>query len=298
MNNIRNKPKLSQRIILYFLLAVILSIGLLGFFWIQSEYADFRTESESMRTGYIASYKDILKTEVDTVLTYIDYQKARVKPRLRQSVQGRVDEAHAIAFNIFNQNQANRTQAEIQEMIKDALRQIRFNSGRGYFFAFNLQGIETLFADRPEMEGKDMLPVQGAQGEYVVRDMLAIVKEQGQGFYQYTWSKPNQNGHFPKIAYVKLFEPLGWVLGTGEYLDDVEKDIQKEVIEFVEKIRFGADGYVFVTQWDGVSLTQPAKGRNMWDVTDSNGTKIVQELIRLAKAGSGYLEYVMPKAGR
>ena len=77
MNNIRNKPKLSQRIILYFLLAVILSIGLLGFFWIQSEYADFRTESESMRTGYIASYKDILKTEVDTVLTYIDYQKAR-----------------------------------------------------------------------------------------------------------------------------------------------------------------------------------------------------------------------------
>ena len=87
-----------------------------------------------------------------------------------------MDEAHAIAFNIFNQNQANRTQAEIQEMIKDALRQIRFNSGRGYFFAFNLQGIETLFADRPEMEGEDMLSVQGAQGEYVVRDMLAIVK--------------------------------------------------------------------------------------------------------------------------
>ena len=94
---------------------------------------------------------------------------------------------------------------------------------------------------------------------------------------------------------MKLFEPFGWVLGTGEYLDDVEKDIQKEVIEFVEKIRFGADGYVFVTQWDGVSLTQPAKGRNMWDVTDSNGTKIVQEMIRLAKAGSGYLEYVMPR---
>jgi signal transduction histidine kinase len=178
-----------------------------------------------------------------------------------------VNEAYAIASNIFNLYREKRTQAEMQEMVKDALRPIRFNEDRGYYFAFNLQGIETLFADRPEMEGKDMLPVQGAQGEYVVRDMLDIVKSQKEGFYQYTWTKPNKEGHFSKIAFVKLFEPFGWVFGTGEYLDDVEGDIQEEVVEFIEKIRFGGDGYVFVGQWDGVSLTRPAKGINMWDVT-------------------------------
>jgi two-component system cell cycle sensor histidine kinase/response regulator CckA len=291
----RNKPKLSRRIMIYFLLATILSIGLLGFFWIQSEYSALRTESKSMRVRYLNSHKDILKTEVSTALSYIEYQKARVEPRLKQSIQGRVNEAHAIALNIYEQYREKRNPAEMQEMVKDALRPIRFNEDRGYYFAFNLQGIETLFADRPEMEGKDMLPVQGAQGEYVVRDMLDIVKSQKEGFYEYTWTRPNKEGHFPKIAFVKLFEPFGWVFGTGEYLDDVEGDIQKEVIEFIEKIRFGGDGYVFVGQWDGVSLTRPAKGRNMWDVTDSLGTKIVQEMIRLAKEGSGYLEYVMPK---
>jgi PAS domain S-box-containing protein len=297
MNNNLIKAKLSQRIILSFLLAIILSIGLLGFFWIQSEYSDFLAESKSMRARYLGSYKDHLQTKVNTALSYIEFQKARIEPRLKQNIQGRVNEAHAIALNIFNQNRGKKSLSDMQEMVKDALRSIRFNNDRGYYFAFNLQGIEALFADRPEMEGKDMLPVQGAQGEYVVRDMLDIVKRQGEGFYQYTWSKPNEEGHFPKIAFVKLFEPFDWVLGTGEYLDDVESDIQKEIIEFIEKIRFGKDGYIFVTQWNGVSLTPPAKGMNMWDVTDSNGTKIVQEMIRLAKEGSGYLEYVMPKLG-
>jgi PAS domain S-box-containing protein len=291
----RNKPNLSRRIMIFFLLTAFFSISLLGFFWIQSEYSAFRTESESMRVRYLNAHKDLLKTEVNTALSYIEYQKARVEPRLKQSIQGRVNEAYAIALNIFNLYREKRTPAEIQEMVKDALRPIRFNEDRGYYFAFNLQGIETLFADRPEMEGKDMLPIQGAQDEYVVRDMLDIVKSQKEGFYQYTWTKPNKEGHFSKIAFVKMFEPFGWVLGTGEYLDDVEGDIQEEVIEFIEKIRFGRDGYVFVGQWDGVSLTRPAKGRNMWDVTDSLGTKIVQEMIRLAKEGSGYLEYVMPK---
>ena len=101
------KPKLSRCIIINLLLATILSIGLLGFFWIQSEYSDFQTESNSMRERYLSSYKDILKTEVGTALSYIEYQKTRVEPRLRQSIQGRVNEAHAIALNIFNQNRGN-----------------------------------------------------------------------------------------------------------------------------------------------------------------------------------------------
>jgi len=49
MNDKRNKPKLGRHVIACFLLAPILSIGFLGFFWIQSEYSDFRTESKSMQ---------------------------------------------------------------------------------------------------------------------------------------------------------------------------------------------------------------------------------------------------------
>ena len=55
------------------------------------------------------------------------------------------------------------------------------------------------------------------------------------------------------------------------------------------------DGYVFVGNYEGLSLTKPAKNRNMWDVQDENGVKIVQELIAKARSGGGFVEYVMPK---
>jgi PAS domain S-box-containing protein len=174
------------------------------------------------------------------------------------------------------------------------LRPIRFNHGRGYYFAFNYQGIEELFPDRPEMEGQDMLPIQGARGEFVVKDMLGIVKANGDGFYEYTWTKPNREGHFPKIAYVQAFAPFGWVLGTGEYLDDAQSDIQQEVIGFMEQFRIGKQGYLFAGRWDGLSLCGPEKGKNMWDVADAQGNKIVQQMIAMAQGGSGYLTYGMP----
>jgi len=168
------------------------------------------------------------------------------------------------------------------------LRPIRFNKGRGYYFAFDLNGIETLFPVRPDMEGKNMLKVRGGKGEFVVSDMLAVIREKGEGFYSYSWSKPNKQGYFPKIAFVKLFEPIGWVIGTGEYLDDVEKDIQEECLKWISNIKFGKDGYVFAGQWDGLSLSGPATGKNMYAVADINGVKIVQELIKAAKSEGGF----------
>jgi PAS domain S-box-containing protein len=292
-----NKPTIIQTLITKVLLIAIGSISLIGFLWIWSEFSEFRVESESMREKLLISHKEIIKNEVDKVVSYIEYKKKQVEKQLKQSIKERVYEAHDIALNIFEQHRDSRPPYDVRKMVKDALRPIRFNNGRGYYFAFNLKGIEELFADRPEMEGKDMLAVQNADGRYVVRDMLEIAGKKGEGFYEYTWTKPNAEGYFPKIAFVKLFKPLNWVIGVGEYPDDVENDIQAEVVEYMEQISYRSDGYVFATRWDGVSLTNPGKGQNNLEVTDVNGLKIVRELIRLSKKGKGYLEYVMPKMG-
>ena len=94
---------------------------------------------------------------------------------------------------------------------------------------------------------------------------------------------------------IKYFEPFDWLIGTGEYWDDVVSDIQQEVLARIENITFGEDGYIFAGQWDGLSLVKPAKGRNMMDLIDVNGVKIVQELIKAARSGGGFVSYVMPK---
>ncbi len=267
----------------------------IGTLWVASEWSRFENEMHYMRTTYLAERRAELKRETLRAYAFIKYMLSQTDDRLRETLKARVYEAYSIAENIYEEHQNRYNIEEIKRMIKEALRPVRFHKGRGYYFAFGLDGVETLFAANPAMEGKSMLAIKGGQGERVVPDMLAIVKAQKEGFYKYTWPKPGEKGYSPKVAFVKLFEPIGWVLGTGEYIDDVTEDIQEECIQWISKIKFGEDGYVFAGQWDGVSLSGPATGENMYAVQDINGVKIVQELIKAAKAGGGFVHYVLPK---
>jgi signal transduction histidine kinase len=188
-------------------------------------------------------------------------------------------------------NQGRVNEQETRNIILEALRPIRFNHGLGYF-ATGLDGVEILSADRPELEGQSMLDSRDTHGAYVIRDMIELIRREGEGYYQYSWTKPNVQGKdFPKIAYVKYFSPFDGFIGTGEYLDDVEQDIQREVLERIGKIRFGKEGYVFVVSYDGVTLMKGAQseliGKNNWDLTDPNGVKVIQEERRAAEKTEG-----------
>jgi PAS domain S-box-containing protein len=85
------------------------------------------------------------------------------------------------------------------------------------------------------------------------------------------------------------------VSASARYADDLFNQMQSEILARIETIHFGDEGYIFAGRWDGLSLSGPAKGRNMIDVKDANGVKIVQELIKVARSGGGYVSYVMPK---
>ena len=233
------------------------------------------------------------------MLDYVEFKISQAETRLQQIIRNRTNEAYDIAINLYNQHKATRNPDELKKIIKDALRPIRYNNQRGYYFITRLDGVEILFADRPEMEGLNLIDMQDTQGKFVIRDMIAIIRKSGEGFYRYTWTKPNKSGKgFPKVAFIKHFEPFDWLIGTGEYLDDVVNDIQQEVLARIENIAFGEDGYIFAVQWDGLSLVNPQKGKNVIDITDANGVKIVQELIKASKSGGGYVSYVMPKFDR
>ncbi|NWJ42470.1 MAG: bacteriohemerythrin [Geothrix sp.] len=54
-----------------------------------------------------------------------------------------------------------------------------------------------------------------------------VVERTGHGFVEYQWPKPIAGGGttkelFMKLSYVKKFEPWGWVIGSGIYIDDVD----------------------------------------------------------------------------
>ena len=290
------KLNLTTLIVFGILSPSLLVAILLAAFWVGSEYLQFRTMSEEMEAQYIIAQKSLLKSEVGRVIDYIKREKGKAEARLKADIKSRVYEAFAIAEGIYRRYTGKIPAGDIEKMVIETLRTVRFNNGRGYFFATELKGIERLFTDKPELENRNLIDMQDTNGQYVIRDMISLVRAEREGYYLYHWTKPKATGKgHPKIAFIKHFEPFDWFIGTGEYIEDVENDIKTEVIDHIEQIKFGVDGYVFVGTFEGVSLAKPAKYKNMWDVSDEKGVKIVQELIAKARSGGGFVKYVMPK---
>jgi methyl-accepting chemotaxis protein len=110
---------------------------------------------------------------------------------------------------------------EAQRAAKDALRSVRYGQN-DYFFAFTTSHIYVLNPAKPEVEGQNKADMQDANGKYLVRDLVSTAKEGG-GFVDYAFPRAGQSAPEPKISYAALFAPWNWVLGTGIYVDDVDR---------------------------------------------------------------------------
>ena len=134
---------------IYMVLISVVSIFSLGFLWISSVLSQFEKEEIRQRTTYIENQKAVIKSEVDQALGFVKHMQSKTKQRLRDSIKDRVNEAYAIAENIYQQQVEEKTIDEIKSNVINALRPIRYNHGRGYYFAFDLNGIERLFPSKP-----------------------------------------------------------------------------------------------------------------------------------------------------
>jgi PAS domain S-box-containing protein len=240
-----------------------------------------------------------LRSRVDDAVSYADFMAGNIDERTRLDVRERVQAAHALATGLFQKFSDSLPRPALEKMILEALRPLRFDDGQGYYFATRLDGIELLFADHPELEGKSMLEVKDNSGRPVIVDMIALARSQGEGFYEYVWTKPDVPGSdHRKISYIKYFEPYDMFIGTGLYVEDVEAMIKKEVLSRIETMRWGQDEYLFVFQYDGLYLSHLQKkyiGQNLLTLRDPNGIPINEELVRICKSGGGFLDYQWDK---
>ena len=84
---------------------------------------------------------------------------------------------------------------------------------------------------KPELEGKDASDITDTDGSHIFQEMAALVKKSGSGFYYYQWQKPGVAQPSRKLSFIKAFTPWGWMVGTGMYLDNVDKLFQEELIK-------------------------------------------------------------------
>lgn len=91
---------------------------------------------------------------------------------------------------------------------------------------------------------------------------VEVAHESGEGFVTYSWPKPTGNGPtdelYPKESFVKLFEPWGWVIGTGVYIDDIQErlaQLRRSILIFTAIIL--ALATLFFASLIGAFITSP-----------------------------------------
>ena len=78
-----------------------------------------------------------------------------------------------------------------------------------------------------------------------------------------------------------------------------DEQAKEQVKQILAAMIYGDEGFFFVYDYDGTNIVSPRQtnliNKDWTGMTDSEGTPIVDELIRIARQGAGYHEYLWPK---
>ncbi|MBF0308305.1 MAG: cache domain-containing protein [Magnetococcales bacterium] len=146
-----------------------------------------------------------------------------------QLMVGREDKVHDLVESTAGilshfHKQAVRGEISAEEAKSRALaviRELRFDKDN-YFWINDMQPRMVMHPIKPELDGKDLGDFKDPAGKKLFIAFVETVKKQGAGFVPYLWPKPGAKDPVAKISYVAGFEPWGWIIGAGIYIDDVE----------------------------------------------------------------------------
>jgi methyl-accepting chemotaxis protein len=124
------------------------------------------------------------------------------------------------------------TREEAQHQAVERIAAIRYNE-KDYIWINDLTPTMIMHPMKPEMNGKELSENKDPNGKFLFREMVKVCKDKGKGFVEYTWPKPGNSKPVPKISYVELYQPWGWIVGTGIYIDDVDTQMQKIMLVMI-----------------------------------------------------------------
>ena len=147
----------------------------------------------------------------------------------QQSTRQAVEVAHGVMVWAHGEETSGRLdRPAAQALAREALAKLRY-SGTEYFWINDFQARVVMHPIKPELNGKDGSQIRDANGVALFVAFAETGRRDGAGFVSYLWPKPGHDEAVEKLSYVKAFEPWGWVVGSGIYLDDLRASLWRHV---------------------------------------------------------------------
>ncbi len=196
MKNIKVRNKLALILVVVLIMVISAAFCALKGMSTIEQYAE-KTLEEAM----YQDYDDSIKGEVDNALSTLDYYN-----------------------NLYVNGEC--TLEEAQKQAADHLRDLRYGDN-GYFWADDTEGNNIVLLGS-STEGTNRMETKDGNGYQMVKDIIAVGQQPDGGYCDYVFPKEGETENSPKRSYSKLYEPFGWVVGTGNYTDDIDARIALE----------------------------------------------------------------------
>ena len=167
--------------------------------------------------------------------SYLTYEEA-VDEGYKAEIKSQVQSAIAVIQSEYDKFQAGeKTEEEAQEDAKNCVRAMRYRDDQsGYFWIDGLDYVLVMHAVLTEQEGDNRKDLQDQNGVMITQSVVNVCKSADKGGYnEFYFTKSDGVTVAPKIAYSQLFEPWGWCVCTGNYVDDMNaaKDIVRQQLD-------------------------------------------------------------------
>lgn len=148
--------------------------------------------------------------------------KAEKTRHVVQAASGVLDYYHRL------ETSGTLTRDAAQQQALSVVRGLRYEQN-DYFWINDLTPVMVMHPTNPKLDGQNLSAIKDPDGFALFNEMVAIARAKGAGMVDYRWPKPGASEPVQKTSYVKLFEPWGWVIGSGVYIDDMQVEFQSQV---------------------------------------------------------------------
>ena len=174
------------------------------------------------------SFYVIYNSNIDRVNQIEDQLRTNYDVNIRSQVEIVVSELDGI-YQLYEEGLL--TDAEAKTLAANVVRNAKYGEG-GYFWADTMDGDNVVLLGREDVEGKNRIDLEDKLGNKIIQNFVEIIESEGSGYSNYYFPRAGEEEALPKRAYVMLYEPYDWIIGTGNYIDDIDNFVaeEKEII--------------------------------------------------------------------
>ena len=197
------KNKTIASIHIFVMVMMFMLILIITMFMVYGEYSNFDNEAKVTQQKFTQKQKQTIRFDTQRVLQFITH--------------------------MYDKRDKTQDDAQTKKHIIDVIEALYGREdGMGYIFIYDYNGVVLSDPVQRQNIGRNLYNIEDVNGIQVIKDLIDVSKSKDGGYVKYSWLKPTTKRQSSKISYAKSFEPWGWMVGTGVYLDEIEKILREQ----------------------------------------------------------------------